>query len=51
MVRFGKNYSRGYNALSQAKSSHIRIEKFYSDAMDFAALSAYHKEILAQILL
>ena len=42
---------RGYNALSQAKSSHIRIEKFYSDAMDFAALSAYREEILAQILL
>lgn len=41
---------QGINALQQAQSSHIAVEGYYADAMDFAALTAYRDQVLAEIL-
>lgn len=42
---------RGIRSLQEAKSSHIAVEQYYMNAMDFAALTEYRDEILAEILL
>jgi len=41
---------KGFDALRQAQLSHIHIEEYYSQAMDFAALDAYRDKVLADIL-
>ena len=41
---------KGFGALLEAQSSHIHIEEYYAQAMDFTALDAYRDEILAEIL-
>jgi hypothetical protein len=41
----------GLRTLLKAQSSHIAVEEYYASAMDFAALTEYRDEILAEILL
>ena len=42
---------RGLGSLLEAQASHIAVEEYYADSMDFAALTEYREEILAEILL
>ena len=41
---------KGFGSLLEAQSSHIHIEEYYAQAMDFNELDAYRDEILAEIL-
>ncbi|HBN94859.1 MAG TPA: hypothetical protein DDZ66_01045 [Firmicutes bacterium] len=47
---WGELLQKGFNALLKAQSSHIHIEEYYAQAMDFTAQTAYRDEILAEIL-
>lgn len=46
-----KLLQQGFSSLLAAKTSHIAVEQYYTNSMDFVALNEYRDEILAELLL